>query len=110
MARRIAGPDELDKDVLRRIASIKRGGLVEARWYKDGEPRLYYLEPATAKRPKAPPATPHRRRLRQFPAGDAIDEASARHVSELAADAPCQFSWLNNRVEDIRKSVTCPLI
>jgi hypothetical protein len=55
-AQRIAGQDELDKDVLRRIASSKRGDLVEARWYQDGEPRLYYLEPATAEQPKTSPS------------------------------------------------------
>ena len=58
LPQRIAGQDELDKDVLRRMATSKRGELVEARWYKDGEPRLYYLEPATVEPPKAPPATP----------------------------------------------------
>jgi hypothetical protein len=57
-AQRIVGQDELDKDILRRIATIKRGEVVEARWYRDGEPRLYYLEPATAEPPKTPPATP----------------------------------------------------
>ena len=59
LPQRIVGAQgELDKDVMRRIATIKRGELVEARWYKDGERRLYYLESATAERPKAPPTTP----------------------------------------------------
>ena len=57
-AQHIVGQDELDKDVMRRIATIKRGDVVEARWYRDGEPRLYYLEPTTAEAAKPSPATP----------------------------------------------------
>jgi hypothetical protein len=52
LPQRIVGEkDGLDKDVLKTIAAAKVGDLVEGKWFKDGERRLYSLKPATAVRP-----------------------------------------------------------
>lgn len=55
----IGEKDALDKDVLRAIANAKVGDRVEARWFRDGERRLYFLAPASAvKPPETPRAQP----------------------------------------------------
>ena len=52
LPQRIVGEkDGLDKDVLKAMAAAKVGDRLEARWFKDGERRLYSLKPAAAVKP-----------------------------------------------------------
>lgn len=49
LPQRIVGEkDGLDKGVLKAIATAKTGDRLEAKWFKDGERRLYSLKPAAA--------------------------------------------------------------
>lgn len=47
----IGAKDEPDKDMLKAIAATSIGQQVQAKWFRDGERRVYSLAPATASRP-----------------------------------------------------------
>ncbi len=54
----IAGAKDLpDKDMVTAIAAVKVGDRVEAKWFKDGDPRLYSVKPAGAAQRAPKPAS-----------------------------------------------------
>jgi len=57
LPQRIVGvKDGLDKDVLKAIGAARVGDRLEARWFRDGERRLYSLKPAAPAAAPPPPA------------------------------------------------------